>query len=107
MLRTTISFLIILFFSGTGFAQEIYGCSDPKAKNYNVLTTSNDGLCSYKTTIYNPPFKYLLPDEIKETSGLIYFDNALWTINDGGNLPFLFKLTPETGDIIQRRIDSD
>jgi len=91
-----------LFFSGTCFAQETYGCGDPKAKNYNVLATSNDGSCYYKTTIYNPPFKYLLPDEIKETSGLIYFDNAIWTINDGGNFPVLYKLNPETGDIIQR-----
>jgi len=91
-----------LFITGTGFAQETYGCADPKAKNYNVLATSNDGSCSYKTTIYNPPFKYLLPDEVKETSGLIYFDNAIWTINDGGNFPVLYKLNPETGDIIQR-----
>jgi len=104
LLRTTISFLIILFFSGTGFAQEIYGCSDPKAKNYNVLTTSNDGSCSYKATIYNPPFKYLMPDEVKETSGLIYYDNAIWTINDSGNLPILYKLTPEAGEVIQRII---
>lgn len=91
-----------MFITGTGFAQETYGCADPKAKNYNVLATSNDGSCSYKTTIYNPPFKYLLPDEVKETSGLIYFDNAIWTINDGGNFPVLYKLNPETGDIIQR-----
>ena len=91
-----------MFFAGTGFAQKTYGCSDPKAKNYNVLATLNDGSCSYRTTIYNPPFKYLLPDEIKETSGLIYFNNALWTINDGGNRPVLYKLNPETGTVIQR-----
>ncbi len=91
-----------MFFTGTSFAQETYGCTDPKAKNYNARTTLNDGSCYYKTTIYNPPFKYLLPDEVKETSGLIYYDNALWTINDSGNLPILYKLTPETGDIIQR-----
>ena len=41
--------------------------------------------------------KFNLPKEIKESSGLLYFDNAIWTHNDGGNKPVLYKLDPETG----------
>jgi hypothetical protein len=33
-----------------------------------------------------------LPDEVFETSGLIYFEGNIWTINDGGNRPELICL---------------
>lgn len=102
MLRFTLFLIIIWLFAGTGNAQQIDGCTDPKAKNYDPSVNWNDGSCKYKTTIYNPPFKYLLPSEVSETSGLIFYNNALWTINDSGNAPVLYKLAPETGEVIQR-----
>ena len=103
MLRITIAFLLITLFSGGIKSQEnSKGCTDPTAKNYNTAVSFNDGSCAYKTTVYNPPFKYLLPGDVKETSGLIYFDHAIWTINDGGNLPVIYKLHPETGTVTAR-----
>lgn len=83
-------------------AQKIVGCADPEAKNYNPLANINDGTCEYETTVYNPTLKYILPEEIKETSGLIYYNEGLWTINDSGNPSILYKFKPETGQILQR-----
>jgi hypothetical protein len=102
LLKFTLSILIIWLFAETGFAQQIHGCTDPEAKNFDPLANWNDGSCKYKTTIYNPPFKYLLPDEVSETSGLLFHNNVLWTINDSGNAPILYKLLPETGEVLQR-----
>ncbi|MCB2207566.1 MAG: T9SS C-terminal target domain-containing protein [Bacteroidetes bacterium] len=102
MLRFTLFIFIIWMFATAGIAQQIHGCTDPEAKNFNSSAHWNDGSCKYKTTIYNPPFKYLLPEAVSETSGLIYHDNALWTINDSGNVPVLYKLSLETGEVLQR-----
>jgi hypothetical protein len=100
--KALLIFLLMSILPDMVMAQDLPGCTDPKAKNYNPLAQINDGSCIYKTTIYNPPFKYLLPDEIKESSGLIYYDNALLTINDSGNNPIIYKFNPENGKILQR-----
>lgn len=102
MQRFTLSTLIIWLFAVASMAQQINGCTDQEAKNFDPSANWNDGSCKYKTTIYNPPFKYLLPDAVSETSGLIYHNNALWTINDSGNAPILYKLSSETGEVVQR-----
>jgi hypothetical protein len=33
----------------------------------------------------------VLPEKIKETSGLVFFRNYLWTINDSGDGPFIYS----------------
>ena len=45
--------------------------------------------------------KFSLPKEIQESSGIIYFDNAIWTHNDGGDKPILYKINPEDGEILR------
>ena len=74
---------IFFFFVGTiaGFAQ-ISGCLDSSAKNYNTAATINDGSCEYQNFKLKPKYSKRLSDSIKETSGLIAFDNLLWTHND-------------------------
>ncbi|GGF12670.1 hypothetical protein GCM10011518_22390 [Flavobacterium limi] len=42
----------------------------------------NDGNCQYQTFKIKPEYSKPLNDSIKETSGLISFDNLLWTHND-------------------------
>jgi hypothetical protein len=42
---------------------------------------------------------YDLPDEVRETSGLCWFRNLLWTINDSGNDPIIYSIRPSTGEI--------
>jgi len=48
------------------------------------------------------PLKYCdLSKKINETSGIIYFDNFIWTFNDSGGEPEIYKINSETGEIIQ------
>lgn len=74
---------ICFFFIGTiaTFAQ-IAGCTDLLSKNYNTMATINDGSCLYQNFKIKPKYSQKLSDSIKETSGLISFDNLLWTHND-------------------------
>lgn len=75
----TILFFCLIFTSG--YAQ-IQGCTDPLSKNYNPNATLNDGSCLYKNLKIKPDYSTQLSDSIKETSGLIAFNNLLWTHND-------------------------
>lgn len=81
---------------------QISGCTDPNANNYNPAATTNDGSCTYNVTLYNPPIKYLLPNEIRESSGLAIYNNRYWTINDSGGLPVLYAMDTISGEIVQR-----
>lgn len=75
---------IILFFllSITATYGQISGCTDPLSKNYNPDATINNGSCRYKNQKLKAVFTAKLSDTILETSGLIAFDNLLWTHND-------------------------
>ncbi|MBB4801403.1 hypothetical protein HNP37_001464 [Flavobacterium nitrogenifigens] len=66
----------------TAVNAQISGCTDPKAENYNSDATINDGSCSYKNLKLKPEYSIRLNDSIKETSGLIAFENLFWTHND-------------------------
>lgn len=41
-----------------------------------------------------------LDDKVVETSGLIYFDNSFWTINDSGNENLLYRIDPKNGSVV-------
>jgi len=45
--------------------------------------------------------KYKLSDTIKESSGLIYMDNQLWTHNDSGNEAKLYQIDTNSGEILK------
>ncbi len=98
------SIITLLFFQllfAPLFSQQT-GCTDPRANNFNPQATQNDGSCTYNITVYNPPVRYILPDEVDETSGLIFYMGGYWTINDSGGLPVIYKLDTLTGSVIQR-----
>lgn len=42
-----------------------------------------------------------LPEKVNETSGLIFWRNALWTHNDSGGKPEIYKIDTATGKIVQ------
>ena len=73
-----ISFLVCLKIS---FAQQA-GCTDLLATNYNSSATSNDGSCLYGTASVAPTSTFNLDSNMVETSGLIKWDNRIWTHND-------------------------
>ena len=42
-----------------------------------------------------------LPDKVNETSGLIFLNGYIWTFNDSGGEPEIYKIDSESGKIIQ------
>lgn len=61
---------------------QICGCTDPLANNYNPLATTNDGTCTYNTSIVSPETSWPLPTILNETSGLIWWNSKICTHND-------------------------
>lgn len=74
--------LIILALTVQNLEAQIKGCTDPLAKNYNAAATLNDGSCMYDTVTVSPVKSWDLPQNLIETSGLISWNNQLWTHND-------------------------
>ncbi len=66
----------------TSIYSQVHGCTDPQAENYNTISSENDGSCRYKNLKLKPEYSIQLSDSIKETSGLIAFNNLFWTHND-------------------------
>ena len=59
-------------------------------------------ICKVRRTVHNRPHLVAkLPDAIKETSGLTYFNKQLWTMNDSGNPPDLYMLDTLSGAILR------
>lgn len=73
---------LFYFFGIISTYAQITGCTDPLSKNHNPNATLNDGSCLYENFKIKPKYSIRLSDSIKETSGLIAFDNLLWTHND-------------------------
>lgn len=60
-----------------------------------------EGYVGY-TPLFAPEFKSMLPEEVKETSGLFFHNGRLWTHNDSGGKPILYGLDTTTFEIVQR-----
>jgi hypothetical protein len=78
-MKIVILFFFLIFYSAYG---QISGCTDSFAKNFNPNATQNDGSCDYESHKIKTKNSYLISDSLVETSGLIAFDNLLWTHND-------------------------
>jgi hypothetical protein len=81
---------------------QVPGCTDSLALNFNPLAVVNDGSCLFDsqpifaTTIADP-----MSSIVGESSGLLFHDGSLWTINDSGNEPELYRLDPTNGLILK------
>lgn len=69
------------FFTATTYSQ-ITGCTDPLSKDWDSNAKVNDGSCQYEKIKIKPDYSKTLSDTFKETSGIISFENLLWTHND-------------------------
>jgi hypothetical protein len=45
---------------------------------------------------------FFLPEELNETSGLSWYQDLLWTINDSGNEPLIYAVDTSTGSVRKR-----
>lgn len=80
------AFLITLIIICLSSNAQISGCTDPLANNYNLEATINDGSCTYGTATVSSLVSTELPEIMQETSGLIYWNNKLWTHNDDSDI---------------------
>ena len=95
-------FIFIFLFAllcNNAFSQA--GCTDPLANNYDAAAITNDGSCTYSTTDYSLTEIAILPDLINESSGLVFFDDQLWTHNDKGGEDKIYQIDTSTGVVIQ------
>jgi len=91
---------IFLFFISFKIVAQISGCTDSLSKNYNPQATVNDGSCVYKKKKIKPLFSKVLEPKIQETSGLLYYDNRFWTMNDDTDTR-LHALDTSSGKIVK------
>ncbi len=58
------------------------GYTDHQALIYDSLANEDDGNCKYQITTVSPEWSKELGDQIVESSGLIFWEGVLWTMND-------------------------
>ena len=65
------------------------------------LWSQKEGHAAY-SPLFSPEFKSLLPEEVKETSGLFFYNGRLWTHNDSGGKPVLYGIDTASFEVVQR-----
>ena len=76
------------------------GCTDSYAQNYSSTATINNGTCVYTSVNCTPTTSTNLNELLKETSGLMEWDDFLYTHNDNTDTS-LYKINKVTGAIIR------
>ncbi len=64
---------------------QVYGCTDALATNFNLSATVNDGSCIYPAANIGPTTSVNLPASLSESSGLVLWNQQLWTQNDNSD----------------------
>ena len=101
LITRTLPFCLLLWLASAPWARA-QNCPDPQATNYNPAAVGNDGSCQYPLTRTLLPPKTKLADDVAETSGLQYVGGQLWTFNDSGNAPVLFRVDSTDGRVLQQ-----
>ena len=100
VLRYVIVLIVSLWLNSGNSMAQIHGCTDPPALNYNTSATVNDGSCIYPQTSVIPEASMNLVNTINETSGLMMWNNQLWTHNDSEDIN-IYALDTLNGNIIR------
>ncbi len=90
--KILICFLFLFF---TALLKAQLGCTDPLANNYNSSATQNDGSCTYQNANISPIRSSILPALLDESSGLIFWNDRIWTHNDDIDIN-LYNFHPDT-----------
>jgi hypothetical protein len=93
-------FMLVFAFITINLQAQVSGCTDPKAKNYNHKVSLNDGSCLYEKTTLSLKQSITLDGQLVETSGLICWNNRLWTHNDDTDT-HLYALDTISGNILE------
>jgi len=88
--KLSLGFLIAVFFGNTANAQS--GCTDPLANNFDAAASINDGSCTYNAASAPISSSTQLSSTLNENSGLLLWDDTIWTHNDGGNPEELYAI---------------
>lgn len=78
-------FLLLFFVLNAFSVAAQLGCTDPLATNFSVGAQENDGSCVYPNTTIPPELSVVLDSSLSETSGLIFWNNRIWTHNDNAD----------------------
>jgi len=96
---------IILFIASSLFIISLWaqsGCKDSNANNFDPNAKSNDGSCLYDPVIMEPNVLINeLSYAVAETSGIVWYRNAIWSHNDSGGEPAIYKLDVNDGRLLQ------
>ena len=87
-----------LIASPFSYAQQ--GCMDPAANNYNPSATIENHTCQYtvETLTFTASQEQLLPNYLRETSGLAYYNGLHWTHNDDSSSK-IYGYNPTTAEV--------
>jgi hypothetical protein len=96
----TILYSILLVLLANVSTAQVSGCTDSKANNFNPLATVNNGTCTYNGSNITPVVTKNLSNDLIETSGLIFWNNSLWSHNDDTNIK-LYSVDTATAAVIQ------
>ncbi|WP_114779202.1 T9SS type A sorting domain-containing protein [Botryobacter ruber] len=77
------------------------GCTDPQAQNFSADATENDGSCTYAAAAAELTNRKELPSLLSESSGLLYTDGKLWTLNDSGGEAAIYRISETDGSVEQ------
>ena len=93
-------FLLLLNGLQLKITAQIAGCTDPLANNYNSHATINNGSCVYNTVTVSPVVTHTLVTQLTETSGLIFWNDTIYTHNDNTDKR-IYGLDSSSGSIIK------
>lgn len=97
-----IIFVFFIFLRASPVFSQVYGCTDSSANNYNPSATINDGSCTYNFTAYTPQVVLdSISDILRESSGLQWAGNSLWSFNDKNGTPDLYRIDTASAAILQ------
>lgn len=92
--------LLFIFIAAQKLAAQS-GCTDTAANNYNSKAKTNNGSCTYNDILITPTTRYNLNNKLRETSGLLWWNDLVWTFNDSGGQPALYAIDSATGNIVK------